>query len=213
MGRKLGLLVACCLAVAACGDDGGGIKPRPYELSGRLLDAETGAEVSRSTIYLHFFCDEQKWKTTREPADTTNYSVKVPHPKVRVRAYDQENTYAAFEREFELKEGSQTFDIKLQPTHNVKLHGKVIDARTGKPIAPPKTAEGVGGSVLFYFQHEGVPCHPGTISPAADGTYSIRVPRGMIKILAVNTPLALKQGEVDLTKVTADDYAFDIELE
>lgn len=215
--RRLPLLLAVCLLLAACGDEGGGAAPssRPYEVEGRLLDAETGAEVSARTIYLHFFCDEVKWKLSLDPEDTPYYAVKVPRARVRVRAHDQERTYAAFERELVLEEGKQTFDIRLQPTHYVRLHGRVVDGATGKPIPPatPGERETLGDRVLFYFQHEGVPCHPGTVAPADDGSYALKVPRGVIKILAVNTAQRLKVSEVDLTGIEGDEHVFDIVLE
>lgn len=205
----LGSLLALCLPLAGCGNDGNGTpNTSDYRLSGRVLDADTGEEVSRETLYLHFFSDDVKLKKTLNPEPGSRYEVLMPQAKVRVRVSDKERRYALFEETIDLASKAESYDIKLKPTNYIRLHGTVKE--DGKPVPP---SDGTPGDrVMLYFESDGKPI-AGPIPPASDGTYSLRVPRGPIKILTVNTAKKPKNDTVDLTGNTNDSHAFDIELE
>jgi len=134
----------------------------------------------------------------------------VPQAKVRIRVADKERRYAIFEKTIDLASKSETFDIRLEATNFIRLHGKVL--ASGEPVPPSEPDGAVGDRVMFYFQHDGKPI-AGPMAPAQDGTYSLRVPRGKIKIMAVNTALKIKQDTVDLTGNDSESHVFNIELE
>jgi hypothetical protein len=211
---SIGVLVALLALLGGCGgtkdDPGGADTSDQCRLSGRVLDA-TGAEIPRRTLYLHFFADDQKLQKTLDPAPGSSYEVLLPRTDIRIRVHDTEATYALLEQQVSLTGASRTLDLELEPTNYVRMHGSVIDGASGEPIHAGSGA-GMGNRVRFYFQHEGAPAHPGSIAPEDDGTYAIKLPRGVIKILAVDTALRLKVDTVDLSGASGPDRAFDIVL-
>jgi hypothetical protein len=209
------VLAALCPLLGGCGDsDGPGDVDTSGQcrVSGRLLADEGGAEVSRETLYVHLYADGVGLHKTINPGPGTTFEALMPQGEVRVRVFDADHVYALFEDVVKLAGATQTLELRLKPSNYIRLHGRVLDAATGEPITPSDPDGTAGSTVAFYFQHSGMPLHTGTVSPAADGSYSLKVPRGVITILAVNTAKKLKLDTVDLTGDAGDDRTFDIEL-
>ena len=53
----------------------------------------------------------------------------------------------------------------------------------------------------------------GTEHPGDDGSYSIMVPRGKVLIRALDTPLGVREQELDLTGVEGPEFEHDVVLE
>jgi hypothetical protein len=214
--RASTFLLAVLLAAlaAACGsepgrhDDPAG--SGDYLLKGRVLDAGTGEPVSREKMHLHFFCDEIDHQVTLDPDDTSDYAVRMPRPTIRVRAADGTDTYHLLETTLRLEASAREFDIELRPTGFVLLRGRVIDASTGKAILPTR---GMGAGPRLYLRCEEPSWAGGSFVPEPDGTFSLKAPRAVIEVAAVNTAMGVRTKRIDLTGVTAAEHAIEIVLE
>jgi hypothetical protein len=107
-----------------------------FTIEGTVVDAETGKEVSREGMYLHFFCDEIDHQETLESARTASYEISMPKSTVRIRAFDTSKRYHLFEKTVQVEGDELQFDIAVVPTHYILLTGKIVDLNTGKRILP-----------------------------------------------------------------------------
>jgi len=196
----IGILLALLLA-SGCAREG-------FTIRGTVIDSETGEEVSRAEMYLHFFCDEIDHQQSLDPRDVTDFEVTMPRATVRIRAADLSSRYHLFEKTIEIAGGEIEFDIPMVPTHYVLLKGKILDARTGTVILPKP---GIGNTPLFYVQDERG-FSAGLIGPASNGTYSVRVPREKLTFLVVDTPLSPRTKTLDLTGFDGEVRQFDLVL-
>ncbi len=195
-------IVLCLLLASGCAREG-------FTIRGTVIDSETGEEVSRAKMYLHFFCDEIDYQQSLDPRDVTDFEVSMPRATVRIRAADGSSRYHLFETTIEITGSEIEFDIPMVPTHYVLLQGKILDARAGTVILPKP---GLGNTPLFYI-HDEKGFNASMIGPASNGTYSVRVPREKLTILVVNTPLGLRTGTLDLTGFEGEVRKFDLVLE
>ncbi len=212
-GTTLLLGLALLTLGAGCSEPGRKSRPAgegPYLLRGRLVNAETGAQVSRSTFWLHFFCDDIDHQSTLDPAGATDYAVRMPQAKVRVRAFDSTDEYHLFETTLALAGDKREYDIALRPTHYVMLRGRVIDGATGKPIVP---TSGMGAGPLLYVSAAGTSWHGASFVPEGDGTFLFRAPRTTLSISAVNTSKGVRTRTLDLSGVTAAEHSAEFVLE
>jgi hypothetical protein len=199
-----GLAAALLLMGAGCASE------PSHQLRGRVLDAETGEPVSRQNMYVHFFCDEIDFQQSLDPEDEPTYSVRLPQPKVRIRAADGSAAYALFEQTLTIEGEALEYDIRLTPTHFVLLRGRAIDAVTGKAI---RASGGMGGGPLLYFDAEQVGWSKGMIGLDDEGAFSLRVPRAKLTVRAVNTPKRIAKPVIDLTGYEADEREVEIRFE
>ena len=219
-GRLLILATLLAAALSACTDaeqpeeEPAASPPADgYVIRGILRNALDETDISRETVYLHFFCDEIDFSKTLDPTEMATYVVRVPKATVRIRAYDTTKVYALYEKTITLEEREVYRVIHLDPTNYVRVHGKIIDRTSGALVRPDPDA-GMGDTPLFYFHDsEGKPCHTLWITPESDGTYSVRLPRTRIEISVVDTPLGLRVRKLDLTGYEGAEYELNLELE
>ncbi len=182
---------------------GAGCASEPsHLLRGRVIDAETREPVSRRTMYVHFFCDETGFQLTLDPEDESTYSVRLPLPRVRVRAADGSGVYALFEQTLTIEGEALEYDIRLTPTHFVLLRGRAVDAVTGEAIRP---TGGMGSGPLLYLDADKVGWSKSMVRLDDEGTFSLRVPRAKLTVRAVNTPKRIVNPVIDLTEYEADE--------
>lgn len=199
------LVLLTTLAACGGGPFGGGTR-----VTGRLVDDETGKPVARTTIYVHAFDDAAKLQVSAAPSSATDFALtmtgtSIDGRKIRVRVPDLSNTYELWEKTFEEQDGVLDVDVRLKPTHWVRLHGKVL-WRDGDKLRP--LAEGDGN-----VRHAMVSAGRAGLRPGPDGTYSVKAPREVLKILTIDTNRSASPREIDLSGVTADDFEQDVTLE
>lgn len=186
-----------------------GCGPGNIEVRGRLVDAETGAPVKRDRVYVHAFNDATKVQVSLEPDKTTStFELRLPAPEIRLRVYDMERVHALFEKNFTAPaDGKLDVDVRLEPTHWIRLHGHFYYREDGK-VRPVDHGDGSMGC-----------CPLIDIGPRSwvdyddDGAYSLLVPRALLKIEMVDTACHPVPAELDLRGATGDEREFDLYLE
>lgn len=197
------LALVLTVSAGACGSP----SSQDVTISGRIVDAETGRPVPRNSIYIHAFDDATKRQVTVKPdKDEDSFELTTQWPVVRLRVADTSKRYELNEQTLTVTGGAWDGTIRLVPTHWVRLHGRIL-WREGDKLRPPSEGD---GTVRHAFV--GIGGRSG-IYPEEDGSYSVRVPREVVKILTVNTSLGAAQESLDLTTVVGDEHAFDIILE
>jgi hypothetical protein len=192
------------LLVGACGGP-----PDGYRLTGRLLDAETQAPVSRETFHVHAFNDAQHHQVSLGPEAGHTFALHVPEAGVRLRIADKSRKYALYERRMVLEKGTTALDIALEPTHYVRVHGHLVDAETGRRVPRAEHERVLGGPVLIYIFGQR---RLGPIWPDEDGGYSERLPREKIRFGLVDTSEKLVEDLVDLQGFAGEEYEFDLKV-
>ncbi len=190
---------------AGCGGGAGvGEQDLCVRVTGRLVDDETGRPVSRDAIYIHAFNDEVPYQVSLEPDDETTFELGAPEPNVRLRIADTSNEYELYERTFTVENGALDVEVRLKPTHWVRLHGTVL-WRDG--AAPRPLREGDGN-----VRHGQVSLGRYGLHAQEDGTYATRVPRERFEVLVINTSYSPQPREVDLRGVTGEEHELDFVL-
>ena len=197
--RRLLLLAAL---VAACADE----EPEGYRVRGSLLDGETGEPVSRATFYVHAFHDATDHQVSLDPADPATFEMVMPAAEVRLRIADKSRRYRLYEERHVLHRGDNELDVRLEPTHFVRLHGRVLDADTGEPL---ERTEGIGGDARLHVRDEDGKDGIVTV-PDEDGSYSVRVPRHRLRFRFVNTGKGPVEPTLDLSGYEGDAFEHDI---
>lgn len=174
-------------------------------MTGRLVDGETGRPVSRRTFWVHGFSDDVGRQVSLDPgADDSAFALALPTPDVRLRVYDGERAYELWERRFTAEAGALDVEVRLVPTHWIRLHGKVL-WRDGERLRPPSEGDGNVRDVIVYLDGQ-------TLRIADDGAYSIRVPRSPHRVAVVDTNYRASQPGIDLTGAADDEREMDILL-
>jgi hypothetical protein len=179
-------------------------------VTGRLVDGETGMPVSRRTFWVHGFNDEVDHQVSLEPADESTFSMELPTRDVRLRIFDMERKYELFERMYAAAEGSLDVEVRLAPTHWIRLHGKVL-WRDGANLRPPREGDENVRSVMVHVSSSGSSSF--RLDLARDGSYSERVPRDLLSILTIDTSRGPTPRQIDLRDATEDERQLDIVLE
>ena len=200
---SLALLIA--LAGCAPNEMGGTL------VTGRLVDDETGKPVARSSIYVHAFDDAAKLQVSLDPSSDTDFALtmtglSIDGRKIRVRIPDLSNTYELWEKTFEEQDGTLDLEVRLKPTHWVRLHGKLLWRDASGALRPIQEGDGNVRSAMVSAGRAG-------IRPGADGSYSVKAPRELLPVLTVNTNRTAHPKQIDLSAVTADDFEQDVILE
>lgn len=216
--RATALALAC--AAPACESrrtsaDGTGPGIGPIHVTGRLLDAETGRPVSRAKIWIHGFNDDPadpahrslpKQQRSLAPGDATTFEFNLVEPTIRLRVADGEHVYELFEQELTARDGRLDVDVRLTPTHWVRLHGRVFWRENGKlePFVPTRSRW--RGATICLSRGN---------SPEPDdrGNYSVLVPRELIKVLTIDSPRRVEPHEIDLRAERGDERAQDFVFE
>lgn len=175
-------------------------------MRGRIVDAETGAPVPRTSIFVHAFDDATKRQVSLKPDDDDAFELTAPAATVRLRVADTSGRYELNQQTFTVTGGAWDGTIRLVPTHFVRLHGRIL-WRDGDRLRPP--SEGDGRVVNAFL---GIGGKSG-VYPKEDGSYSVRVPRELIRILPVNTSLGPNPATLDLAGFEGDEKEYDIILE
>jgi hypothetical protein len=186
-----------------------GCGPGNVEVRGRLVDAETGAPVKRERIYVHAFNDAEKVQVSLDPDEgESTFRLRLPSPEIRLRVPDLEHRYKLFEKRFTAAaDGELEVEVRLEPTHWIRLHGHIQYRESGK-LRPVDHGDGSMGC-----------CPLIDIGPRSwidyddDGAYSVLVPRELLKIRMVDTPCHPVPAELDLRGATGDERTFDLYLE
>lgn len=202
--RSHSTLVPVFAAALIVGCSGAGTR-----VTGRLIDDETGKPVARSTFYIHAFDDAAKLQVSLDPDDDTDFSLRVTGTsidgrKIRLRVPDLSNRYELYEKTFEEQDGVLDVDVRLKPTHWVRLHGKVL-WRDGKVLRPIQEGDG-------NVRHAQVSAGRAGLRPDSDGNYSVRAPRELLKVLTINTNRAVHPKEIDLSGFKGDEFEQDVTL-
>lgn len=198
------VLVLVAVPVAA-GCSGGGTR-----VTGRLVDAETGKPVPRSTFYVHAFDDAAKLQVSLDPDDDADFSLRmtgtsIDGRKIRLRIPDLSNTYELWEQTFEEQDGVLDVDVRLKPTHWVRLHGKVL-WRDGAVLRP------LGEETQGNVRNAQVSAGRVGLRPDAAGNYSVKAPRELLKVLTINTNRRAEPSEIDLSACKSDEFEQDVTL-
>ena len=196
------LLLAGCSAGSSLGSG--------TEVRGRLVDAETGKPVPRSTFYVHAFDDAAKLQVSLDPDDDADFSLRmtgtsIDGRKIRLRIPDLSNTYELWEQTFEEQDGVLDVDVRLKPTHWVRLHGKVL-WRDGAVLRP------LGEEKQGNVRNAQVSAGRVGLRPDAAGNYSVKAPRELLKVLTINTNRRAEPSEIDLSAFKGDEFEQDVTL-
>ncbi len=205
-------LVVLAVLSVGCGSSSGEAPEGHVTLEGRLVDAETGEAVSREGIFVHLFCDDLGVKNSIEREDTAAYRAFMPGETIRVRVFDPENRYQRFEETITVSGDARTFDIELQPTGFVTMHGQVVVGDTGELVIPERGEMLGDGGPFFNFSSETGSFRSGMISIDNSGSYAVKVPRGSIRIDSLNAPTSPAERVVDLTDYDGDTFEYDIQM-
>ncbi|MCE9637681.1 MAG: hypothetical protein K8T90_18430 [Planctomycetes bacterium] len=205
--RTLHSLVAL-LALIGC--SGGGPLGSGTEVRGRLIDDETGKPVARSTMYVHAFDDAAKLQVSLDPDDDEEFSLRmtgtsIDGRKIRLRIPDLSNTYELWEQTFEEQDGVLDVDVRLKPTHWVRLHGKVL-WRDGEVLRP------LGEEEQGNVRNAQVSAGRVGLRPDSAGNYSVNAPRELLKVLTINTNRNAHPKEIDLSGFKGDEFEQDVTL-
>ncbi len=176
-------------------------------VTGRLIDDETGAAVSRTSIYVHAFHDADTTQVSLKPTNDPTFELTIPGDVIRLRIPDLSHEYELFEQTFTAQNGVIDVDVRLTPTHWVQVRGKVL-WRDGDQLRPVSEGDGNVRSARVSMGPGG---H--ALSLGADGSYTRRVPRQLLHVLTVNTNRSPNPREIDLAGFTGDEYEQDVILE
>jgi hypothetical protein len=115
-----------------------------------------------------------------------------------------------FEKRVTISGSGLMYDVRLRPTHRVRLFGTVTDTRTGKPVS--WEGDGTMGSapILEISTVDGRLA--GGMTTGKKGAYSVLVPRAKLRVSTLDTPLAPVVPELDLTGFEGDEYPYDVDL-
>lgn len=203
MGRATDIgatLVAAALLLGGCAGES------TVRVTGQLLDAETGEPVPRTRIFVHAFNDAIGHQVSLEPNSETEFELEMPEPTIRLRIPDLSHEYELFEEDFVAEDGRLHVDVRLQPTHWVLLHGTVLWRDAEGALHPLSEGDGnVRKASLTAGQYVGFPTD-------ADGRYSVRAPRKLLRVLSINTNYVHAPREVDLREVEDDEYELNFVL-
>ncbi len=205
--------LALVFPTAGCGSSRDAAPPGHVTLEGRLIDAETGEPISRDGMFVHLFCDDLDVQNSLEREDTMRYRAIMPGRTIRVRVFDPSRTYHRFEETITVAGAERRFDIALQPTGYVTLHGRAVIADSGQVIIPDRGAAIGAGGPLFYIGIADGSVRDSTVSLDATGRYSLKVPRATIRIDSVNSALSPIERTLDLTGYEADAFEYDIRMQ
>jgi len=190
-------IAAAVPAVTACAGDS---SENIVHVTVRLVDDETGEPVSRAQNYVHAFNDATGHQVSLEPADETGFELEIPLPEIRLRVPDRTNTYELFEETFVAENGVLDLEIRLRPTHWIRLHGTVLWRDSDGTLRPLSEGDGnVRKAALTLGRSVG-------LSPGPDGSYSVKAPREEMEVLSINTNYHHAPARVDLSGETGDDY-------
>jgi hypothetical protein len=212
------LALTLVLASGACSRhssaDPSGPGEGPVHVTGRLLDAETGRPVSRKTVWIHGFNDtrpDPKFPNVCEerslaPDDPTTFAMNLLDPTIRLRVYDKSHAYEMFEVTLVAHDQALDVDVRLRPTHWVRLHGRVFWREGGalKPfVRKPER-----------WKKNQIVLSPGdSLEPDEDGNFSHLVPRELLKVLLISSERRVTPHEVDLREERGDEHAQDFVFE
>lgn len=184
-------------------------------MTGRLLDAETGRPVSRARIWIHGFNDDPddpayrrppKQQRSLAPDDETVFEFNLVEPTIRLRVFDKENVYQRFEQTLAAQDGRLDVDVRLTPTHWVRLHGRVF-WREGGRLEPFVPRHG------RWLENEICLSRGNPLDPDEHGCYSTRAPRELLKVMTISSPRRVTPREVDLRDERGDDHVQDFVFE
>jgi hypothetical protein len=195
--------------LAACGSNEAADRDAVH-VAGRLIDGESGKPVTRAGIWVHAFRDEIKAQSTAEPdANRSDFELTLPGPaaSVRVRVADSTNAHELFEQTFAVTGNALDVDVKLVPTHWLRLHGR-IQWRDGDRLRPASEGDDVFGHGLFLWRAGA----PGVDVPQRD-EYSVLVPRELLRPAALCTEHRLAPVEIDLRGATEAERRVDLVFE
>jgi len=196
-------LVLCAQLLPGCTKQRSG---SAVHVTVRLVDDETGEPVSRAGNYVHAFNDATGHQASLDPADETEFELEMPAPEIRLRVPDRTNTYELFEEDFVAKDGVLDVEIRLRPTHWIRLHGTLLWKDTDGTLRPLSEGDGnVRKAALSAGRGVG-------FEPGSDGAYSVNAPREVLEIVSINTNYRHAPTRVDLSNETGDDYALDLVL-
>jgi hypothetical protein len=202
---RLWTAVACLLLAVSAGGCARDVVPAGgVRVTGRLVDDTTGKDVPRREFWVHGFSDSVKKQVSLSSAPEPTFSLVLPARDVRLRIADGSNQYRLYEQRFTATSDVLDVEVRLVPTGYVRLHGRVL-VRDGARVRPPP----ITGQMGFMPRvHVG----PAGLDYREDGSYSARVPRELLAVRTINTPLGIHPKEVDLRGVTTDDHALDFVL-
>lgn len=207
------VVLTLILLLCSCGCTGRGAGT--VIVTGHVLDAETGKPVAREGIWIHVFRAGSSSPASAEPdADRSDFAIELDTlgsaagtagTIVRLRVADSTRAYETLEREITLTGGALDIDVRLVPTHWLRLHGRVL-WRDGTNLRPVRDGS---PDVENAQVHIG----PHNLWAAGSETYSILVPRELLRPSTVNTNHRVVPHEIDLRGATEAERALDLVLE
>jgi hypothetical protein len=224
IGRLVALLLICLVQILCVGvlleadeefapppgyDGGARFKALPgaVRVTVRLIDAETRRPVPRLELWVHGFNDAIDAQSSLWPGDErSTFELWLPEPEVRLRIADRTDQYELFERRFVAEGQRLDLEVELQPTHWIRLHGRVLwdDGGTLRPVGftPPRK---VGNPMISIGPS-------GEIDRDGEGRYSVRVPREELTTNVVSSALRVHPPRLDLRGATETERELDLVL-
>lgn len=204
-----GLATLAVALAAACGSCGRGGAARVH-VTGRLVDAESGRPVARTAIWVHGFNDElaadaPARKDSLEPAEASDFELALAAPEIRLRIADKSNEYELFEQRYVASGDRLDVEVRLQPTHWLRLHGQLLLEDDGQRRPLPHDDGAIGSRPFLELG-------PAVIHADAGSRYDVRVPRILLRVLALDTGRRVLPAELDLRGATEDERTLDFVL-
>lgn len=203
-GRLLRALTVICIAIVAiatmsCSD------MRGTRVSGCIVDDETGRPVAREEIWIHAFDDAAKRQVTLKPSGDTSFALRIEGDPIRLVVADISHAYKRYEKTLTAHDGAINVDVRLEPTHWVRFHGK-LSWRDGARLRPIREGDGNVSNALIDIGGE-------RLAPDKHGAFSLRLPRERLEVWSLDTSRAAVPRVIDLTGYTGDEYEADLVLE
>lgn len=174
-------------------------------VSGRLVDMETGRDVSRRNMIIHAFDDQAGEQVTLGKAKGSEFVFNTTSPLVRLRIVDTSHEYKLYEGgHIEFGDGIK-LEAGLRPTHFVRVHGRVLMGSNHDSLRPIPSSPIIGATPFVHIGDR-------KLSPDSNGYYSTRLPRRLHRIQTINFGGTVHPYELDLRDYAEDEVQVDVTL-
>ncbi len=197
------LLPLIVFSLACVGCSGSVPGAGTIRVTGRLVDAETGEPVSRETLYIHASNDATGEQVSLEPADSSDFALHMTAPSIRLRIPDLEHRYELYEEDLVAEAGVLDVEVRLTPTHWIRLHGQVRWRDDAGQLRPLESGNQQVSKALISLGER-------HLDWGGDGHYSVLVPRELKPFSVVNSGYQIHPKEVDLRGDLGDEYELDL---
>ena len=198
------LVFVAALLFAGCGCS---VVPGEGDLrvSGWLVDAETGESVSREDIYIHAYDDTTGEQLTLEHSKSSEFAFDTESSVVRFLIVDKGHKYKKYERVYDLQKDGVELEAALQPTHFVRVSGRVLVGSSKEQLRPIRSSPELGATPFVHLGDE-------RLKLDSSGRYSTRLDRELHRVQRLNFGGEVHPTELDLRGCEKDEFQFDVTL-